>query len=213
MLAQTKPCGKCLRDLPTEHFYKDRSRKSGYGSYCKSCDQARSRRKRDLPSIDLSAAELRQIYEYRAEEGGLVRTSGAAASTIVGSLRYDGYLTTRAGRKALYVHRVIWQIHHGEIPQGLRIDHINGNRTDNRIENLRTVSITDNNRNAKLQHLNRSGIHGVYFLKKSSSFRVTIGVDGKCLTLGHFKCFLDAAAARKSAELRYGFHPNHGRSA
>lgn len=111
------------------------------------------------------------------------------------------------------MHRVIWQIHHGEIPPGLRIDHINGNRTDNRIENLRTVSITDNNRNAKLQHLNRSGIHGVYFLKKSSSFRVTIGVDGKCLTLGHFKCFLDAAAARKSAELWYGFHPNHGRSA
>ena len=213
MLAQLKVCGKCLQDLPVSMFYKDRSRKSGLGSYCKACDLGRQKSKRRLTPFELTADQLRAMFIYGESDGSLARASGAACGNRVGSLRRDGYLTVRAGRKALYVHRVVWVIHRGEIPSGMTIDHINGLRTDNRIENLRVVSITDNNRNAKLQHLNRSGLHGVYLLKKSSTYRATIGVGGNSLYLGQFKSFLDAAAARKSAELRQGFHPNHGRSA
>ncbi|CAI8795848.1 hypothetical protein EMIT0P12_20088 [Pseudomonas sp. IT-P12] len=88
----------------------------------------------------------------------------------------------------------------------------NGDRSDNQIENLRLVTITENNRNARLQHLNRSGLHGVYFLKDSSTYRATIGVNAELLRLGQFKSLLEAAAARKSAELKHGFHPNHGRA-
>jgi hypothetical protein len=155
-----------------------------------------------------------QLASYFSYSNGRLHWSGGFnKGKEAGSHRPDGYRIVNKFKVQYYVHRVIWCIHHGEIPEGKNVDHISGNRADNRIENLRIVSVTENNRNAKLQHLNRSGLHGVYFLKESSTFRATIGVDGKNLILGQFKTFLEAAAIRKSAELRHGFHPNHGRPA
>jgi hypothetical protein len=155
-----------------------------------------------------------QLAEYFSYANGQLQWSGGFnKGKEAGSPRPDGYRIVNKFKVQYYVHRVIWCLHHGELPDEMRIDHINGQRTDNRIENLRLVSVTENNRNARLQHLNRSGLHGVYFLKDSLTYRATIGVNAELLRLGQFKSLLDAAAARKSAELKHGFHPNHGRVA
>lgn len=63
---------------------------------------------------------------------------------IVGSMRKTGYITTGDGSFTEYCHRIVWEMHCGKIPEGYEIDHINHDRSDNRIENLRLVKKKDN---------------------------------------------------------------------
>lgn len=107
-------------------------------------------------------------------------------------------------------HRAIWAIVHGKWPDEF-IDHINGDRSDNRIVNLREASRQDNQRNVAMNHRNRSGTLGVYWLKKCRRWWAYIGSGGARETLGYFEKKSDAVAARKSAEQRLGYHENHGR--
>ncbi len=91
------------------------------------------------------------------------------------------------------------------------IDHINGDRGDNRISNLRVVTSTENNRNKAINKNNTSGVTGVTWSKSRRKWiaQIHIGKIGKAL--GGFDRVEDAIAARKNAETRYGFHENHGR--
>lgn len=109
-------------------------------------------------------------------------------------------------------HRIVWAIAHGMWPKDT-IDHINGDSTDNRPCNLRDVSQLDNNRNRPLPKNNTSGVHGVSMMKCNGKWRATIKAGGKHLHLGCFNTITAAAAARKAAEVKYGFHENHGRKA
>ncbi|WP_162475414.1 HNH endonuclease signature motif containing protein [Candidatus Erwinia dacicola] len=102
--------------------------------------------------------------------------------------------------KREYVHRVVWEIHHGEIPEGMVIDHINGNPSDNRIENLRCVSQQINLLNKRKQKNNTSGITGVGFHKQRRKWRA-IFMDEY---LGLFGNFVDACEARIVAEVSSG---------
>lgn len=107
-------------------------------------------------------------------------------------------------------HRIIWFYHHGEWPNG-EIDHINGIPTDNRLENLRVVSPADNARNKPLRTDNISGVAGVSWLKNNKAWRVRIQHNGRSIEIGSFGSLDEATAARKSAEIKYNYHPNHGR--
>lgn len=107
-------------------------------------------------------------------------------------------------------HRLIWKWVHGTDPAC--IDHINGNPSDNRIENLRAVSRTDNQKNMRRRSDNKTGVSGVS-MKDNGRFVVRIRVGGKYLSLGTFETLEEAAAVRSEASERYGFHPNHGRAA
>lgn len=110
----------------------------------------------------------------------------------------DGMILRRTYRE----HHVVWALHHGDWPAGL-VDHINGIRDDNRIENLRVVTRSENARNRRLSAANSSGANGVY--RHKERWRATITVS-----LGTFDTFDEAVAARKLAEAGLGFHPNHG---
>lgn len=120
-----------------------------------------------------------------------------------------GYLYGRIHGKPYFAHRVIWAIHHGEWP--VIIDHINGDGADNRIDNLRSVSHKDNIRNSKLSIANSSGACGVYWSARNLKWAAQMRLNGKTKYLGIYEKFDDAVAARKSADVRYGFHENHGR--
>lgn len=133
------------------------------------------------------------------------------AGKRAGSSNSDGYEVIRVGGNQFRTNRLVWELLHGPIPNGMQIDHVNGDRRDNRAANLRAVTITENNRNMRLSHRNTSGLHGVVFLRRYSRFQATIVVDRKHIHLGYHQTLIDAAAARKSAEFRHGFHPNHGR--
>lgn len=114
------------------------------------------------------------------------------------------------GNTMLY-HKVAWAIHYGEFPSK-SIDHVNGDKYDNRISNLREVDQKENARNAKMSKRNKSGVTGVRRCSKSSAWIADIGVDMKCVIIGRYKTFEEAVAARKAAEKIYGYHKNHGRS-
>jgi hypothetical protein len=121
-----------------------------------------------------------------------------------------GYCRGHIGGQMLYAHRIAWAITYGYWPPGF-IDHINGDRADNRISNLRVVDKAGNMRNQRPRPGSISGVHGVIWNRKHSRWYARISVDAKPIHLGSFENKEDAIAARKAAETKYGYHPNHGR--
>lgn len=107
-------------------------------------------------------------------------------------------------------HRVAWLLHYGEWPTG-EIDHINGDRRDNRITNLRDVEHRTNLRNCKLSKRNTTGVPGLTWNKTMKRWQAFIRINGKSKCLGSWKNFDDAAAARKAAEVKFDYHENHGK--
>ena len=123
----------------------------------------------------------------------------------------DGYHQGSVDGPLLKAHRIAWAMYHGSWPEG-QIDHINGDRTDNRIVNLRDIPPLENHKNRKLAKNNPSGIIGVYWRKEQNCWMAKIGLNNKIVHLGYFANLSDAIEARKKAERMLGFHPNHGRS-
>lgn len=122
----------------------------------------------------------------------------------------DGYIRIRVNGKIYPAHRLMWLYVHKEFPKpGMQIDHINGVRDDNRIDNLRLVVSQGNQRNRVVGKNNSSGCLGVRLIPEK--WRAVIKVDGKQVSLGMYNEWWDAVCARKSAEYRYGFANNHGK--
>ncbi len=105
-------------------------------------------------------------------------------------------------------HRIAWALHYGVLPDpSMEIDHINGDRSDNRISNLRLVSQVDNLRN-KTQYKNcKHGYPGIFkdLDGRKKPWRAGIGVNGTVIKVGSFRCKTAAIFARKAAEVKYGF--------
>lgn len=120
-----------------------------------------------------------------------------------------GYMCGFVLGESYLAHRIAWRIFYDESPN--EIDHINGMRSDNRIVNLRSVTFSENARNKKIQSNNTSGCAGVCFSNKKGKWIARIKLHGKFVCLGSFTHFDGAVAARKNAEVTFGFHKNHGR--
>lgn len=124
--------------------------------------------------------------------------------------KVNGYLVgVINGVRSIGAHRVAFKYVHGYLPS--EIDHINGIRTDNRIENLRAVSSQENRRNSAMPRANTSGHIGVDYRASKRKFRASITVNTKSIHLGYFDTIEEAISARSNAEATHGFHPNHGR--
>lgn len=122
-----------------------------------------------------------------------------------------GYCTSTLFRSRYRAHRVIWKWMTGHDPRV--IDHINGNKSDNRWVNLREGETIDNMRNLALRRTNTSGFTGVSFNKKRGAWVAYINDRYQHLHLGTFSSREDACAARLMASRALGYHPNHGRAA
>ena len=167
----------------------------------------------------LSLDRMMEVLEYSPETGiffwkvdkrgfrGKAK-AGSAAGTLSKS---DGYIQITIDQVRQQAHRLAWFYVTGNWPKE-QIDHINGIRSDNRICNLREVSVSENRKNIKLRDNNTSGRVGVSWAKKDNRWRAAIQVGGKMIYIGNFKEFEDAVKAREVAEKHYGFHVNHGRS-
>lgn len=175
-----------------------------------------------IPTIEM----LRNLLEYDPDTGKLTwrarpveafrnhdkrnckiwnaRYAGKEAFTY---LTVDGYKKGKVNGTNTTAHRVSWAIHYGEWPKS-QIDHINGDRSDNRISNLRDVTASVNARNRALYSSNKSGYPGVHFCNGKWISRI-YGKNDK--HLGTFSCFGLAIKARLDAERELGFHENHGR--
>lgn len=135
------------------------------------------------------------------------RWVGKEAFTSIGT---HGYFCGAFLGKQVLAHRVCWILYHGYSPNCL-IDHINGNRLDNRIKNLRVVDFKTSSRNLSRRTDNTSGATGVYKSKNGKWF-CRIVHEGRKVHLGTFETFEEAVIKRKEAEVKYGYHENHGRT-
>lgn len=109
-----------------------------------------------------------------------------------------GYLRIERNRKKIKLHRLLTNC-----PKGLTVDHINGNKLDNRRSNLRICTNQENVRNVVKRKNNKSGFKGVYWHTQSKCWRAKITVNGKCITVGGFKIKEDAAKAYDKAAIKY----------
>jgi len=152
---------------------------------------------------------LKQLYSYDNELGVLrwknPTNRSVLRGSVVGSLHSSGYMFTTIARKMFSIHRLIFILHHGYNPEN-DIDHINGIKNDNRIENLREVSVICNLRNSKLSKLNRSGVKGVYWKPSSKRWVAEICDNYKSHFLGYYKDLVEASYARLAAEQCLGWN-------
>jgi HNH endonuclease len=124
----------------------------------------------------------------------------------------NGYFHGSLLNTKVCAHIVVFALTHGRWPR-LSIDHINGNRADNRPSNLRDVSHVQNMRNQPLSRASSTGLTGVSFDKARGKFAAHITVLGRTKHLGRYATAGEAAAARAAANEAYSFHQNHGRTA
>ena len=144
---------------------------------------------------------------------GYKRWKSRCSGKITGSKRGGGYLgiNMKSMGVSFSIHRIALMLSGIEIPEGYEVDHIDGCKTNNKLENLRVVTRAVNAKNRALQQNNKSGAVGVHWCKTAEKWRATIKVSRIKIHLGSFEDKEEAIEARKEAEIKYGFHENHGR--
>ena len=156
--------------------------------------------------MEITQELLQSMFEYK--DGMLYKKeTGDKIST---HLSGRGYLQTSLYKKSVFVHRLIFIYVYGYSP--ISVDHINGNKLDNRSENLREASVTENNRNVGLRKDNSSGVKGVYWKTANKKWRAQIRIDGKRKHLGYFDDLELAELVAIEARNKYhGEFANHGK--
>jgi len=166
-----------------------------------------------MTAHNITANLLKELFSYNKETGTVTRTiargNNIKAGSEAGTKNSQGYLIVNVNGKNVRLHHIAWCLTHGYIPN--KIDHINQNKQDNRIVNLREVTTTENNRNMPKPRHNTSGTVGVYYNKANSNWRAFIHLNNKTKSLGSFKTKEEAIKARLEANIKYGFHENHGK--
>jgi len=135
--------------------------------------------------------------------------SANAGNEAMTAVNKQGYKVGNINGSMFRAHRVAWALHYGVDPKN-QIDHINGDRKDNRIENLRVVTNQQNSWNQKLRSTNTSGYNGVSWCKMTNSWLARAVVDGVEHRIGYFSTPEDARDARLEFNKSIGFHQNHG---
>lgn len=161
---------------------------------------------------DLDQPTLTSLLDYDPSTGLFKwkkRRRGVSISRTLGTDNGFGYLRITVLGVSRYAHRLAWLYVYGEMP-AYEIDHINGNRSDNRICNLRSVTPSQNKQNfCRAQSNSKSGHLGVSWHKKARKWQAHISVDKKHIYLGLYD---DIASAYSSAlEAKATYHPfsNH----
>lgn len=160
---------------------------------------------------DTTAARLRELFDYQEQTGDFVRLIdvGARAShhkagTVAGTAKRSGYVMIGVDGKLYYAHRLAWLYTTGEWPKH-QIDHINCNKSDNRIANLREATKAQNMQNRKAARKDSTtGELGV-MRRRQGGFTAAIVVGGKNHYLGFFSTAEEAHAAHVEAKRK--LHP------
>lgn len=166
--------------------------------------------------IKLTQEELMKRFRYDPETGDFTRLKVFGNSAKIGSIAGSKTVNTRKpylrisiDNKFYPCHRLVWLYMYGHFPEN-EIDHLDGNGTNNKLQNLRHVLHRDNGKNIRLKKNNKSGYCGVYWDKRRKVWISQIKDKGRNNYLGSFRSLTEAVIARKKAEVKYGFHENHG---
>ena len=162
----------------------------------------------------ITQERLKELFDY--QDGNLVwkvkKASCVNIGTIAGWANRDvhgqQYMNIQLDKKAYKLHRLVFMYHYGYFP--LKVDHIDGNRFNNKIENLREVNASQNAQNSKFRKSNKSGYKNVSFEKRNNKWRVTLQVDGVAKSFGYYEDIelagLVAAEARNKFCGQYARH-------
>jgi hypothetical protein len=163
--------------------------------------------------MTLTQEEAHRLFEYK--DGALywkemvTSRTGNRVGKIAGSIHKSGYRIISVHGHQYKVHRLMFLYHHGYIPEF--IDHINGIKDDNRIENLREATRTQNHQNRFIYKNNTFGIKGVSKQKNALNWRCRISYGNKPHELGGFKSKeLAIEFMELWREMAHGTFANHG---
>ena len=163
----------------------------------------------------LTQERLKEVLHYSPETGVFTRrvstSSRAQAGDVPGCINGCGYWQAMIDSNLYLSHRLAWLYIYGCFPEN-EIDHINGDRSDNRIENIRDVTRAENNKNLTISTTNSSGVIGVCWDKATQKWHSQIQYNGKRVNLGLYEDLELAGLVRKEAEIKYGYHANHGKA-
>ena len=168
------------------------------------------------PEIQVFAAEYLRFDFENGETYWKKSRGGMKAGSRAGTVHTDReagkqYRRIQINKKQYFEHRLLFCMYHKNSFEGFEIDHIDQNGLNNQIENLRAVTKSGNQRNAKQSKKNTSGFTGVNRDNRRQKWVARICVDGRRINLGSFTKKREAIFRRKLAEIHYGFHQNHGR--
>lgn len=162
-----------------------------------------------MKSNRVPVAELRERLRYEPETGKLFWLNGQRAGREAGSVNGQGYRQIRFSRLDDFLcHRVAWALHYGAWPSE-QLDHINQNRSDNRIENLRLTSNSENQRNCK-RIKSQTGECCVRKTNLSATFQVGFRFNGNRYWKCGFRTVAEAAEWRDLTWASLGYNPLHG---
>lgn len=197
-------CNICSEEYLTKHFYS--AQKAKIAGTCPSCSTAITHIK------EVNQQALHQWFIYDKDTGNWTyrfNTKQGLMGEDATVVHSAGYLSVRVGGKDYLAHRLAFVYVTGSFPPD-QVDHINQNKSDNSWANLRAVDNQTNHQNEPRSNNNTSGVTGVCLHKPTSKYRAYIMVNRKHIHLGLFDTVEEAKLAREEANIKYGFHPNHG---
>lgn len=155
-----------------------------------------------LPPLEL----LNTLLNYDPETGVFrwkqLRRNQISENSIAGCNGKNGYVSITISNKTYLAHRLAYKMHYGLDPVDL-VDHIDGDRSNNCISNLRDATTSQNLRNTGLRKTNTSGFKGVSWDLKKKKWRAYIMYDGKRIHLGYYRTKEESALAYEKAAKEY----------
>jgi hypothetical protein len=164
--------------------------------------------------IMITQKELKQFLHYDQNTGIFtwIKKSGQKPiiGNIAGSTLLGGYIAIRLKNKRYLAHRLAWLYVYGKFPKN-KIDHINGNPSDNKICNLRQATYQQNNCNSKKRKDNTSGVKGVVWRNDCKKWQAQLYINYKKIYFGTFDNLELAKLAIFEARVKYhGNYANNG---
>lgn len=209
-----KTCKKCHEAKPSSDYHKSTRCTDGFRGVCKVCNgkAGRARYKavykggmgHNQGRVEMPRQDLLQSL-FSLVDGKLVRkvsSGNCKAGSEVGKVRKDGYKRVWVDGAHALVHRLVWKMEKGEEPPEY-IDHINGDKTDNRIENMRPATHGQNIQNQSVRSSNTSGFIGVSWYEhlKIPAWSASITSDNRGYHIGYLHNLKDALVSYEAAAL------------
>jgi hypothetical protein len=167
------------------------------------------KRLRELFTFEESTGNLiwktRAVSDFKNEQASRrwnTRYAGKGAGSL-DKAKSSGYMRICIDSRSCQAHRLVWVLHHGAIPAGLQIDHLNNDRSDNRLKNLRLATNLQNQFNSARHANNKSGFKGVGWNTHARKWQAQININGTRKYLGKFSTREAAAACYAAAAIAH----------